>query len=94
MIEKDECALKNNIQLELILVDDASNDNSLKIAQELSLKNPKIKVFSHKKNQGKGAALKTGIMNIHKDLENWKIIYILSYYVGCLFTFLLVSLDT
>ena len=38
--------------------------------------------------------LKTGIMNVHKDLENWKIIYILSYYVGCLFTFLLVSLDT
>lgn len=34
---------------------------------------------------------KTGIMNMHKDLENWKIIYILSYYVGCLFTFLIVS---
>ena len=38
--------------------------------------------------------VKTGIMNMHKDLENWKIIYILSYYVCCLFTFLIVSLDT
>lgn len=37
---------------------------------------------------------KTDIMNMHKDLENWKIIYILSYYVSCLFTFLIVSLDT
>lgn len=59
-IEKDERAIKNNIKLELVLVDDCSSDNSLKIAKELANRNAKIKVFAHSKNQGKGAALKTG----------------------------------
>ena len=36
LIEKDERAIKNNIQLELVLVDDCSTDNSLEIAKELA----------------------------------------------------------
>ncbi|MBE7707606.1 MAG: glycosyltransferase [Cyanobacteria bacterium SIG27] len=67
MIETDKRAIENDIQLELILVDDCSNDNSLKIAQELAKNNSKIKVFSHKKNQGKGAALKTGFQGATGD---------------------------
>jgi len=59
-IEKDERAIKNNIQLELVLVDDCSSDNSLEIARKLASNNNKIKVYFHKKNKGKGAALKTG----------------------------------
>jgi len=59
-IQKDEYLIQNNIQLEIIIVDDCSNDNSLKIAKELE--NDIIKVFSHSINQGKGAALKTGFI--------------------------------
>ncbi len=59
-IQNDKFALENNISLELVLVDDCSSDNSLKIAQELAQKYKNVKVFSHLKNQGKGAALKTG----------------------------------
>ena len=59
-IELDEFAQKNDIKLELVLVDDCSSDKSLEVAKNLAMNNPKIKVFAHKKNQGKGAALKTG----------------------------------
>ncbi len=59
-IELDEFAQKNDIKLELVLVDDCSSDKSLEVAKNLAQKNSKIKVFAHKKNQGKGAALKTG----------------------------------
>lgn len=66
-IEQDERAVKNNIQLELVLVDDCSSDKSLEIAKKLAYQNSKIKVFSHEKNQGKGAALKTGFSEATGD---------------------------
>lgn len=46
---------------EIIVVDDASTDNSKKIAQTLKKKIRNLKIVSHKKNQGKGPAVKTGI---------------------------------
>ena len=42
-------------QAEIILVDDASTDNSVEIAQTLG-----IRVVSHQKNLGNGACIKTG----------------------------------
>jgi len=49
------------IQLEVIIVNDASSDNSLEKAKILEKKYTQIKVLSHEVNQGKGAALNTGI---------------------------------
>lgn len=49
-----------NLSLEIIIVDDCSTDSSLKIANEIAVKKPSVKVANHKKNKGKGAALKTG----------------------------------
>lgn len=46
--------------LEIIIVDDCSGDRSLSIARELEKNHKEIKVFSHEKNRGKGAALRTG----------------------------------
>lgn len=66
-IESCDFAQKNNIQLELVLVDDCSSDKSLEIAKKLANENDKIKVFSHKKNKGKGAALKTGFKEATGD---------------------------
>jgi len=45
---------------EAIFVDDGSRDNSLKIADSLACAN--IKIISHKKNRGKGGAVRTGIL--------------------------------
>lgn len=49
-----------NLSLELIIVDDASSDNSREIGRKLSEKHPEIIFLNHYKNQGKGAALRTG----------------------------------
>jgi dolichol-phosphate mannosyltransferase len=56
-----------SLQLELIVVDDCSTDKSLEIANGLKQKHPRIKVFHHARNQGKGAALRTGIAQATGD---------------------------
>jgi glycosyltransferase involved in cell wall biosynthesis len=43
---------------ELIIVDDCSSDNTWKVLQRLT--DSRIKLLRHEKNQGKGAALRTG----------------------------------
>ena len=45
---------------ELIVVDDGSKDATGEIAKGLSLKEPRIKLLTHKTNEGYGATLKTG----------------------------------
>ena len=46
---------------ELITVNDASQDGTGEVLRELAKNFPKMKVFEHAVNQGKGAALRTGI---------------------------------
>ena len=58
---------KTKKKFEIVIVDDGCPENSGKIAQELSKKNPKIRVYFHKKNLGYGAAVKTGLKNCRYD---------------------------
>jgi dolichol-phosphate mannosyltransferase len=51
----------DDLKLELIIVDDCSSDDSLLIAHKLANYHHEITVLQHKKNRGKGAALRTGI---------------------------------
>ena len=55
-----------DLQLELIIINDASADDSLNIAHRLAEKYP-IKVLNHEINQGKGAALRTGFQHATGD---------------------------
>lgn len=48
------------VELEVIVVNDASTDNSLQVAYDLQKKYPQIVVKNHEKNMGKGAGLNTG----------------------------------
>ena len=48
-------------EYEIILVDDASKDNTRILIEELSRNDEKVKVICHEINSGKGAALRTGI---------------------------------
>lgn len=48
---------------EIIMVDDGSSDNTLKIAKELVKKEKNLKVVTHAPNRGYGAALKDGFLN-------------------------------
>ena len=51
---------EDNLFLEIIIVDDHSNDNSYSIARDLEKNHSEIKVIYHEKNAGKGAALRSG----------------------------------
>jgi glycosyltransferase involved in cell wall biosynthesis len=53
---------------ELIIVDDASNDGTWEVLQSAAKSNERIKLFRHKKNQGKGAALRTGFAHVAAPL--------------------------
>lgn len=66
-LQETQYLKQEEIKLELVLVDDCSKDNSLQIAKGLEEKYGNIKVFSHTKNQGKGAALKTGFIEATGD---------------------------
>src|SRR5262252_3602994 len=55
------------LSVEVILVDDCSRDRSLAIAEELAGRYPEIRIFRHAKNQGKGAALRTGFREATGD---------------------------
>jgi glycosyltransferase involved in cell wall biosynthesis len=52
---------------ELIIVDDASSDGTWNALQDLGL-DPRVKTFRHEFNQGKGAALRTGIAKATAEL--------------------------
>jgi dolichol-phosphate mannosyltransferase len=51
----------DTLALEVIIVDDGSTDGSLQVAEELANRVPGIVVLRHERNQGKGAALRTGL---------------------------------
>ncbi|SMF79372.1 glycosyltransferase family 2 protein [Candidatus Pelagibacter sp. HIMB1321] len=52
---------------EIIIIDDCSNDGTSEILEQTNFAE-NIKVFSHKENLGKGAAVQTGIKNITGDI--------------------------
>lgn len=53
---------------EIIMVDDGSSDKTYEIAQKIARENPSLKVLSHDKNRGYGAALKSGLSASKYDL--------------------------
>jgi len=59
-IDKVLAIADDTLDLELIIVDDCSKDRSLEVAQSLKSRIPNLVVLHHEKNQGKGAALRTG----------------------------------
>ncbi len=52
---------------QLVIVDDCSRDDTWDKLQPLAQKEPRIKLLRHEVNQGKGAALRTGIAHATSD---------------------------
>lgn len=59
---------KVEIEKEIIIVDDFSTDGTREILGDLAKNYSDLKVFYHQKNQGKGAALRTGFANASGDI--------------------------
>lgn len=55
------------LALEILIVDDCSTDDSLRVAEDLSAGDASVRVLRHAVNQGKGAALKTGFLSATGD---------------------------
>ena len=56
--------LPEGLESELVAVDDGSTDSSREILAELADKYPgRVRVVYHKKNAGKGAAIRTGLQH-------------------------------
>ncbi|MCD6049659.1 MAG: glycosyltransferase family 2 protein [Verrucomicrobia bacterium] len=53
--------LKQKPVQELVVVDDCSKDGTYTVLQKLAAENPRIQLYHHEVNQGKGAALRTAI---------------------------------
>jgi glycosyltransferase involved in cell wall biosynthesis len=65
-----EVELINNLTKEIVMVDDSSTDNSWEKLENYKSDNPdmQISLYRHTYNQGKGAALRTGIHEAKGDL--------------------------
>ena len=57
----------SNIVYEIIVIDDASNDNTLKIIKEMQKMNKNIKIIQNKENKGLGGSIKKGLDNVQND---------------------------
>jgi glycosyltransferase involved in cell wall biosynthesis len=66
-VEKVLEIANDSLELELIIINDASSDQSLTIAHGLADRYSNIKVLNHEVNQGKGAALRTGFKHATGD---------------------------
>jgi glycosyltransferase involved in cell wall biosynthesis len=51
----------DGLELEVLVVDDGSTDDTVAIAQAVADGDPRVQVLRHERNQGKGAAVRTGI---------------------------------
>lgn len=59
----DNFLIRQNFEYEIIAVDDGSKDNTLERLKELKKNMPTLKIITYKKNQGKGYAVKKGMLN-------------------------------
>lgn len=61
-------AVSYGLEVEFIMVDDGSTDNSWAVMEELCHQHPSLRLLRHLKNEGKGAALHSGIAAAKGDI--------------------------
>jgi len=49
------------VNKEIIIIDDGSKDRTSEILKVKKKNNPKLKIITHNRNKGKGAAIQTGL---------------------------------
>jgi len=61
-------AVQLNLDKELVLVDDCSRDGTCAILERMQAEQPALKIIRHEVNQGKGAAVRTGLQAATGDI--------------------------
>ena len=56
-----EAVLSQNCVLEVVVVDDCSTDGTAEFLKDFSRSEPRLRLLTHSRNQGKGAAVRTAI---------------------------------
>ena len=56
------------LDFEFVIIDDGSEDNSLRVLRKEQKTDPRVKVISYGPNKGKGYAIKTGVMQSSGDI--------------------------
>ena len=64
-----DAPLPEQMERELVIVDDCSRDGTWDILQRLAANEPRIRLFRHEVNQGKGAAVRTAIGHAQGDFS-------------------------
>ena len=59
-----ELVLAQHPVKELVIVDDCSSDGTFSVLKKLEGSDPRIRLFKHEKNMGKGAALRTAMSHV------------------------------
>ena len=66
LIDKvSKCSIEN---IEIIVVNDCSTDLTESVLNRIQNQYSNLKIYNHKKNQGKGAAIRTGIAKSSGDI--------------------------
>ena len=68
VVEKVLSADKCGLELEIVIVDDGSGDNSVAVMKSIAKKYPEVVAIAHNTNMGKGAALRTGFSKVSGDV--------------------------
>lgn len=69
VVDEVSCvALPEGMGREIIVIDDASTDGTSVILDALAASHPGLKIIHHEKNQGKGAAIRTGVRHVTGDV--------------------------
>ncbi|OXU16089.1 dolichyl-phosphate beta-glucosyltransferase [Sedimentisphaera salicampi] len=55
-------ANSSRLSIEVVIVDDGSSDNTVEVAQKLAGENPSVRLLRQVRNQGKGAAVRRGML--------------------------------
>ena len=58
----------DKLSIEIIVVDDKSSDRTLDIIKKISIEYPEIIILKHDKNNGKGAAIRTGLVKASAEV--------------------------
>lgn len=68
IIQAIEAVDLGSYRKEIVIIDDGSSDSTPNKLKKISQENKDVKVVTHKRNSGKGMAIRTGLANISGDI--------------------------